>query len=126
MAGYLKELTIKGHTFRVPADLEAKIVTGGVYNTDKMTFGDGTTESVKGIIPGSISGLKVSVKGNELDILNSLVGEDDLPILYEDGSRSYELTGFIMVSDGVEIEAKNNLTNEFSVVSNKGCVKSSK
>lgn len=126
MAGYLKELTIKGHTFRVPADLEAKVITGGTYNTDKMTFGDGTTESVKGIIPGSISGLKVSVKGNELDILNSLVGEDDLPILYEDGSRSHELTGFILSSDGVEIEAKNNVTSEFSVVASNGKIKSSK
>lgn len=123
MAGAAKSIMIKNHTFKIPADCEVKVTNGGRVITENVVFGDGTSTGIESVLVGKLEGVKVSTKGGEWDILQSFLGEQNMPILYEDGTRSYELTGYIMNSDGVVNETKTDTTSEFTIVSNDGPIR---
>lgn len=123
MAGAAKSIMIKGKTFKIPADAEVKVTIGGRCITENIVFGDGTSEGIEGVVVGKLEGIKVSTKGVDFDSLKELLNEQNLPVLYEDGTRSYELTGYIMNSDGIVNETKTDTTSEFTIVSNTGPVR---
>lgn len=120
MAGFLKSLTIDGHTFAVPGDCEPKFHVGGTQVSEYITFGNGKSRAVKKIVPGKMEGLQVD--GKELSVLESLLGREDLPVRAETDEGSYTCDGMI-VGDSFSVSAKTNVVEAFDIISNSGKLK---
>lgn len=120
MAGYLKSLTIDGHTFAVPTDCEPKFHIGGEQIKDVVTFGNNKSRAVKGIVAGKMEGLQVD--GEELSVLESLLGKENLPVRAETDDGSYTCDGMI-VAESLSVSGKTKIVEPFDIVSNNGKLK---
>lgn len=118
MAGASKTIRIDGVGFKIPADVEVKVITGGRQITESQTFGDGTSEGIEGVIAPKLSGVRVSVKDSSFDSLSSKLGKQNMSIIYESGTKTYEFSGYIVASDGLEVDARTDITSDFDVISN--------
>lgn len=118
MAGASKSIRIDGVGFKIPADVEVKVITGGRQITESQTFGDGTSEGIEGVIAPKLSGVRVSVKDSSFDSLSSKLGKQNMSIIYESGTKTYEFSGYIVASDGLEVDARTDITSDFDVISN--------
>ncbi len=118
MAGASKSIRIDGVGFKIPADVEVKVITGGRQITESQTFGDGTSEGLEGVVAPKLGGVRVSVKDSSFDSLTSKLGKQNMSIIYESGTKTYEFSGYIVASDGLEVDARTDITSDFDVISN--------
>lgn len=125
MAGSPKRLSIGGVTFKMPIDCNPNVIKGGVEITETEVYGDGTVEPIKTVVPGKITGMVVSTKDAMYDSLMSFAGKENLAIVYESSSKSYEFTGFISKSEGIENDTAKDKTTEFELISQSGPIRSS-
>ena len=120
MAGVPKQISLNSTRYSIPSDATITVVEGGRQKTDVVVFGDDTTTGVSGVVASRIKGVKVSTKGVSWDGLKALLDLDEFPIIYESGSKSYEGTGFLLCSDGLENDTTKDISSEFELVATNG------
>ena len=65
----------------------------------------------------------VSTKDGAYKSLMNFVGKTKLPIVYESASKTYELTGFIVSSDGIQNDSTRDKTSAFELHSSDGPIR---
>ena len=118
MAGASKSIRIDGVGFKIPEDVEIKVISGGRQITGSQTFGDATSEGIEGVVAPKLGGVRVSVKDSSFNSLKSKLGKQNMSIIYESATKTYEFSGYILASDGLEVDTKTDITSDFDVISN--------
>lgn len=97
--GSIESVEIRGRTFAVTADADAKVVLGGFKKEVKIN-GNGTRRTVKTRVPWSISGVSISLDSDKGDheFLQQIADQsEDVPVVltYADGT-SYQGKGTLV------------------------------
>jgi len=82
LGGSIESVEIRGRTFAVAADADAKVVLGGWKKEIKIN-GNGTRRVVKTRVPWSISGVVISLdpeKGDHEFLQDTADGSEDVPV----------------------------------------------
>ncbi len=89
-------LIANGTRFAIPKDKEPNVIKGGLINTDTVDYGDGTADTYKSNVIPKITGLAVKVSEANKEAWDNACKAEDIPIILECVSKSYELTGSII------------------------------
>lgn len=107
-------VSLNGRKYKIVKDTEPEIVPGGIVTTEMQEYGDGTADPVKTVQTGKITGLSVFVPIADEEHFKSVCALDEMPVVLECTTGSYELTGCI-VGEDVSINTKTRKTGDFDV-----------
>ena len=125
MAGTPKYLYASGYKFKIPADAEPKVVKGGRYFSENEAYGDGSAEPIEKVVIGGITDMQVFLGDGAYAAFEKLTKQKNITFVYESATKTYELTGNIVLSDGSQINSAKDKSETFEIRCSIGTVKES-
>lgn len=102
VGGSIEEVTLSGRPFKVPADNEVQISTGG-FNNEVQPNGDGTARLIKTRVKNKMDGLLVEIDHTS----------DDLTFLQELADLKDFFVISVSLADGTVYQGQGQIEGEF-------------